>query len=346
MHELLMQNQDIWDLFTRKEEYSPEKLDEHQRFLFSEKDLRNVSEPEVSRYLMDHGMQVEFPENKSFAVCLTHDVDDIYPPLSHSLLSSAYCLRQLDLKDSVGQLLWRLKGMDYSPYLNFSKIMDIEASFGAKSTFYFITADDDPIRFRYNIEDIKYHLREVSDRGWEVGLHGGYYSYENPEKIKKEKERLEAVLGKEVIGFRNHYLRFKTPKTWEILADVGFSYDSTFGHRYSVGFRNGMCHPFNPYNLNTGKEIDILEVPLVVMDVALFATSKSFEEAWKRTKNLIDTTASLSGVITILWHNFVFGCNFRKDWIRLYEKVLRYCSGRGAWMTSGEEIYRWWVDGI
>ena len=115
MHELLMKNQDIWDLFTRKEEYSPEKLDEHQRFLFSEKDLRNAPEPGVSRYLMEHGMQVEFPENKSFAVCLTHDVDDIYPPLSHSLLSSAYYLKQLNFKDSVAQLLWKFRGEGLLP---------------------------------------------------------------------------------------------------------------------------------------------------------------------------------------------------------------------------------------
>jgi peptidoglycan/xylan/chitin deacetylase (PgdA/CDA1 family) len=345
MHELLMNNQEIWDLFTRKEEYSPEKLDEHHRFLFSEKDLRNASEPEVSRYLIENGMQVEFPENKSFAVCLTHDVDDIYPPLSHSLLSSAYCLKQLNFQEFLAQSLWKLRGIDYSPYLNFSKIMDLEASFEAKSSFYFITAEADPVRFRYNIDDIQHHLGEVSDRGWEIGLHGGYYSYDNPEKIKKEKESLEAILGKKIIGFRNHYLRFKTPDSWEILADAGFSYDSTFGHRYSVGFRNGMCHPFIPYNLNTGKEIDILEVPLVVMDTALFSTSKSFDEAWERTRNLIDTTASLNGVITLLWHNFVFSCDFRKDWVRLYEKVLQYCSRKGAWMTSGEEIYRWWADG-
>ena len=110
MHELLKQNQDIWDLFTRKEEYSPEKLDEHDRFLFSEKDLRNASEPEVSRYLMEHGMQVEFPENKTFAVCLTHDVDDIYPPLSHSLLSSAYCLKQLNLQGFCSSVTVEIEG--------------------------------------------------------------------------------------------------------------------------------------------------------------------------------------------------------------------------------------------
>jgi peptidoglycan/xylan/chitin deacetylase (PgdA/CDA1 family) len=344
MHELLKQKQEIWDLFTRREEYSPENLDEHGRFLFVESDLKKAFEPEVSRYLVEHGMEIEYPENKSFAVCLTHDVDDIYPPLSHSLLSSVHCLKNLNFEGSAAQIMWKFRGKEHSPYFNLSKIMDLEASSGAKSSFYFIAAEADPIRFRYNIEDMEHHLGEVSDKGWEVGLHGGYYSYNNPEAIKREKKRLEAVLGKEVLGFRNHYLRFKTPESWEILADAGFRYDSTFGLQNSVGFRNGMCHPFRPYNLKEGREIDILEIPLVIMDVALFATTKSFEEAWECTKNLIDTTARFNGVITLLWHNFVFGCSFRKDWVRLYEKVLQYCSGRGAWITSGEEIYRWWEN--
>lgn len=346
MHELLKQNQDIWDLFTRKEEYSPKELDEHGRFLFSEKNLVNASDPKASRYLVNHGIHVKFPEYKTFAVCLTHDIDDIYPPLSHSVLSSVQYLKNLNFKDSAAQFLWKLKGKEYSPYLNLLKIMDLEASYGAKSSFYFIATEADPIRFRYAVEDIEHHLKEISARGWEVGLHGGYYSYNSLETVKIEKKRLEIVLGKTVVGFRNHYLRFKVPDSWEILADAGFSYDSTLGYSNSIGFRNGMCHPFRPYNLSTGKEVDILEIPLVVMDVALFAGSKSLEEAWVCTKNLIDTTASLNGVITLLWHNFVFGCSFRSDWVRLYEKVLQYCSSRGAWMTSGEEIYRWWGDGF
>lgn len=344
MHDLLKQNQEIWDLFTRKEEYSSKNLDEHGRVLYAQKDLKKAFEPEVSRYLVEHGMKIEFPENKTFAVCLTHDVDDIYPPLSHMLLSSAHCLRNLNFQGSAAQFLWKFRGLEHSPYFNLSEIMDLEESFGAKSSFYFIAAEADPIRFRYDIEDIGHHLGEVSDRGWEVGLHGGYYSFDNLEAIKKEKKRLEVVLGKKVLGFRNHYLRFKTPDSWEILADASFRYDSTFGHSNSAGFRNGMCHPFRPYNLKEDREIRILEIPLVIMDVALFATSKSFEEAWECTKKLIDVTAKLNGVITLLWHNFVFGCSFRRDWVRLYEKVLQYCSERGAWMTSGEEIYRWWEN--
>jgi len=345
MHEFLKQNQEIWDLFTRKEEYSPEKLDEHSRFLCTESDLKRAFEPSVSKYLVEHGgMKVEFPENKTFAVCLTHDVDDIYPPLSHSLLSSAHCLKSLNFQGSAAHLLWKLRGKEHSPYINLAEIMDLEANYGAKSSFYFIAAEADPQRFRYNVEDIEHNLGEVSDRGWEVGLHGGYYSYDNPEAIKNEKKRLENALGNKVLGFRNHYLRFKTPDSWEILENAGFKYDSTFGYSRSVGFRNGMCHPFKPYNLNQNREMEILEIPLVIMDVALFATSKSVEEAWEYTKKLIDTTSRLNGVITLLWHNFVFGCSFRRDWMKLYEKALEYCSGKGAWITSGEEIYRWWEN--
>jgi peptidoglycan/xylan/chitin deacetylase (PgdA/CDA1 family) len=344
MYNSLKQNREIWNLFTREEDYSPQSVDKHGRVLYAENDLKKAFEPEVSRYLVEHGMKIEFPENKKFAVCLTHDVDEIYPSLSHILLSSVYCLKNLSFQGSTEQVMWKLRGKEESPYFNFSEIMDLEAKFGAKSSFYFIATEADPIRFRYDIEDIGYHLGEISDKGWEVGLHGGYYSFDNPEAIRREKERLETVLGKTVQGFRNHYLRFKTPDSWEILADAGFSYDSTFGYSNSVGFRNGMCHPFRPYNLKENREIKILEIPLVIMDDALFVTSKSFEEAWEYTKKLIDVTAKLNGVITLLWHNYVFGCSFRKDWVKLYEKILRYCSERDAWITSGEEIYRWWED--
>lgn len=345
MHEILQQNQEIWDLFTRKEEYSPEKVDEHGRFVYAHRYFKQAFEPKVSSYLVEHGLKIEFPENKNFAVCLTHDVDDIYPPLSHTVLSSVHCLKNLDFLDSAAQLLWRFRGKECSPYLNLPEIMHLEASYGAKSSFYCITAEKDPVRFRYYIEDMDSQLGETSDKGWEIGLHGGYYSYNNLEEIKREKKRLENVLGKDVLGFRNHYLRFKTPESWELLAEAGFKYDSTFGYYDCVGFRNGMCHPFIPYNLKTGKEIDILEIPLCVMDTTLFNYMHlDFKQAWEYTKNLIDTTEKFNGVITLLWHNFVFSCSFRRDWVKLYEKVLQYCSDKGAWITSGEEIYRWWEN--
>jgi len=230
-----------------------------------------------------------------------------------------------------------------SPYMNFDQIMQLEEKYGAKSSFYFLTAKEDPRRFRYDIEDTENELGLILDKGWEVGLHGGYYSYDEFNKIEVEKNDLVKVLGKEIIGFRNHYLRFKVPDSWELLSKAGFKYDTTIGYNDMIGFRNGMCHPFRPYNLTEKRSIDILEIPLVIMDGALFEVTNSFEDAWQYTKKLIDVVETYHGVITILWHNYVFNCPFRRQWKKLYEKILAYGYEKNAWMTSGEEIYKWWT---
>jgi len=343
MYNILKEDPKIWDYFSKKEEYLPTKLDSHNRFTYAHSTHKDIFEPNISKYLIQKGFEVEYPDNKKFAVCLTHDVDDIYPPLKHMLLSSVYSLKELNFNELKNQISWRNNNGKKSPYLNFGQIMQLEEKYDAKSSFYFIAAKEDPIRFRYDIEDIKNEIGTISDSGWEVGLHGGYYSYNDFKEIVKEKKRLEEVLGKKIIGFRNHYLRFKVPDSWELLSKAGYKYDTTLGYSDMMGFRNGMCHPFIPYDLNKNKEVDILEIPLVIMDGTLFEVANSFEEAWGYTKDLIDTVERYNGVITILWHTNVFNCAFRKTWKMLYEKILKYCSEKNAWMTSGKEIYEWWT---
>lgn len=331
-----------WDLFTKRSEYFIERPDRYQEHDLKNKDI-NVLQPKISKFLIENGLKIEYPGSKRFAVCLTHDIDMIYPPLSHTFLSSLYCVNNIDLRELKRQLFWRCKGREHSPYWNFREIMNLEEKFGAKSSFYFLATGKDIKKFRYHIEDLKNELRYIAEKGWEIGLHGGCYTYNDLEQIKMERDRLEKVLGKEVIGYRNHYLRFKIPDTWVLLAEAGFKYDTTFGYNDMVGFRNGMCHPFRPFNLNSNKEIPILEIALNIMDGALFKVY-SFQEAWEVVKKLVETVENYSGVLTILWHNY-FNCPFRNNWVELYKKILEYCRERDAWMTSGEEIWRWWEGG-
>ena len=346
MNEKLKQNKELWDLFTRKEEYSPEQLDRYNRFTYHLSSNEDILEPKVSKFLIESGLnlKLEYPENKKFAICLTHDVDEIYPPLSHTLLSSLHYMKNLNFNGLKDQLFWKYKGKEFSPYWNFKEIVALEGKYGAKSSFYFLATDKDIRRFRYNIEDLENELGFIVDKGWEVGLHGGYYAYNNLEEMKKEKKRLEGVINKSIIGYRNHYLRFKVPDTWELLAKAGFKYDTTFGYSDAVGFRNGMCHPFMPFNLNTNKEIDILEIPLIIMDGALFGSVKSFEEAWEITKRLIDSVEEYNGVLTLLWHSNNFNCTFKENWVKFYMKILEYGYEKNAWITSEEEIYGRWQN--
>jgi len=336
MHEIMQKDPGIWDLFTRKEEIEPSFRDQYERFPFYASSSRNVFEPHVSKYLIEHGYHVDYPEDKPFAVCLTHDIDQIYTSIFEKEDSANKHLIQGSLR-GVMHSLWQMRSKKV-PLWNFNDILALEERYGAKSSFYFMAENEGELDYLYPIEDCGSVLGDIIDYGCEVGLHGGHTSYLHPEEMKFKKERLEKLLNKKVIGYRNHFLRFKVPETWEYLHEAGFLYDVTFGYADCVGFRNGMCHPFKPFNLKTGKNIEILEIPLTIMDVTFIHYMRlDKRKSWEITKKIIDTVMQYNGVLTLLWHNAYLIGEQRK----FYEKILSYCAEKNAWMTNGEEILKW-----
>lgn len=332
MIELLKKNNELWDLFTRAEEYNPITLDKHGRFLYQYSVYQQILEPKVSNFLVKNGFKFQWPDNYKFAVCLTHDIDNIYPSWKYRGFTSLKLASKFKFKKSLDRFFKK-----ENPYWNFRKIISLEKKYGAKSSFY-IMAD----KSNYDAIELKNELMNIIDNSDEIGLHGGYHTYNNLDLIKGEKEKLEKIIGKKIIGYRNHYLKFKIPDTWTLLQKVGFRYDATLGYADSAGFRNGMCHPFKPFDLSSNKEIDILEIPLTIMDGTLLQYMHlNVEESWKLCKKLIDTTKDLGGVITILWHNTFFDESYRKGWGKLYEKILKYSHEKNGLLTSGEEIWKW-----
>jgi len=142
-------------------------------------------------------------------------------------------------------------------------------------------------------------------------------------------------------GYRNHYLRFQTPATWYHLQQAGFNYDTTFGYNDMPGFRNGMGHPFQPYDDHRRRAIELLEIPLHIMDSSLLTAGGSPAGAWTIIRELVEQVRSCRGVLTVLWHNDVFSCPFKQSSARLYRQLLAYGREQGAWLTSGTEIWRW-----
>ncbi|MDP4197846.1 MAG: polysaccharide deacetylase family protein [Bacteroidota bacterium] len=344
MIEKLKQNTELWDLFTKKEEYNLTFSDCYDRFPYYLSSQRSIFDPRVSRFLVENGLRPEYPDGKKFAVCLTHDIDVVYPGKLYPIIGTAKALTKGNVTDAVKIPLCRIC-KSLNPYWNFREIMELEAKYNAKSSFYFLALRSGEKDFNYEIEDLEAELKFISSQGWEVGLHGGHESYSSLEDIKEKKQRLEKVLGKKIIGYRNHYLRFKVPDTWELLSKANFKYDTTFGYSDCVGFRNGMCHPFKPYNINTGKQIDIIELPLIVMDrtLSMDYMRLDIKKAWELIKSLIDKVEQYNGVITILWHN---NTSIDGQGLKYYEKFLKYVSDKKAWIASGEEVYNWWSTNI
>jgi len=341
----LKKNPELWDLFTKKEEYFPKKLDEHGRFQFKSSKHKEVLHPTISEYLINQGFKFEYPENKKFAIVLTHDVDDIFVKNKHILLSLFHLPKNRDVNNVVQMFKGRIN-KEKTPYLNFKKIIEIEKKYDASSSFYFLATSQDIFGVKYNLEDVREKINYLIDENCEIGLHTGYYSYNSLEKIKNEKNKLEKIVGNKILGARNHVLRFRTPESWALLSSAGFGYDTSFGYHDMIGFRNGMCHPFKPYDLNENREIDILEIPLNVQDMTFLMHFKiSPKERWQYVKNLIDTVKQFNGVLTILWHNWTFclpasyGGLFNKEWTKLYEKILNYGYKNDAWLTNCKEVY-------
>jgi len=343
LYKEMKERTEIWNLFTRKEEYNSNNLDEHGRFLYKFSSYRDVMYPRVSAYLRERGFHTEYPDDKKFAINLTHDIDDVYVAWPHIVFSAIFFPKYRNTKLLYNMIRGSISKRN-SPYLNFRDIIKIEEKYDAKSSFYFLSTDKDILRFRYKIEDLKEEITYIIDKNFEIGLHTGYYSFNDLKEIKKEKKEIEEITGKKIIGVRNHFLRFKIPDSWELLAKAGFKYDTTFGYPDMIGFRNGLCHPFKPFNLNKNKSIDILEIPINIMDITLFDYMKtSLKETWENVKKLIDVTEKFNGVLTILWHNTTFALPYRKkDGMRLYEKILKYGTNKNAWITNSEEVWKYY----
>ena len=333
------------DLFTRKEEYNPMKLDKYERFPHGFSNYEDISAPIVSEYLVKKGhLNIKYPENKKFAVLLTHDIDDIDVSNYHVIRSLIPFPPNRNFFGFKSIFSERLRGKR-AGYKNFKKIVELEQKYNAKSSFYFLANDKDIFGYKYKIKEIQDDICNIIDNGCEVGLHTSYYAYDKLNEIIKEKEKLEKIIGKKVKGVRNHLLKFKVPDSWDTLSKAGFLYDTTLGYHDMIGFRNGMCHPFKPFNLNTNKQVDIIEIPLCLSDLTLFSyMGKNALESWEIIKSFIDVTERLGGVLTILWHNWTFSYPvtfaglFGKEWTKLYEKILKYCYEKNAWLTSGEEL--------
>lgn len=339
----LQKNPQLWDFFTKKEEYSANKLDKFGRSTFKTCNQKNILVPQVSEYLIKNGLHVEYKHGKKFAIYLSHDIDDIYisrKQVIRSLFPYPFHRYKLGFKKFISSYYKKQK-----PYLNFKEIIKIEKKYNATSSFFFLASEKDIFGDKYKLDDIQNEISYILDQECEIGLHTGFFSYNNIDKIKQEKAKLEEITNKNVVGVRNHIFRFNIPNTWKLLAQAGFEYDSTFGYYDMIGFRNGICHPFKPYDLNENKIIDIIEIPPCIVDVSLFSYMKcNAAKSWIYIKNLIDAVEKLGGVLTILWHNWTFSYPvsyaglFGKEWTKLYEKILEYSYKKNAWLTDGKNI--------
>jgi len=186
-------------------------------------------------------------------------------------------------------------------------------------------------------------IQEIDRQGWEIGLHPSWYSFDDADELKRQKESLEKALGHEVVSVRQHYLHYDIRVTPAVHAAAGFKYDSTLGFNDNVGFRFGTCYPWHLYDLKTEKELPIKEMSLIIQDSAMLSPTKGMRldenTAFQYIVQITNAVEKVGGILTLLWHpnNII-----KPEWWRLYLRTLEYLKKKNALFGSVKEIGQWW----
>ena len=326
--------------------------DEHGRFPAASSCLDPL-DPPLERLRRDLGVQAPRWDGATFVVALTHDVDSVWRWTRIGLRGAAGRLKGALLSGRAGAAaregrglalspLHRLRGTD--PNWRFDEIVRETRRRGAAgSTFFLLAGHNDPHdgASPETYDRLRPRLVEtITASRAEAALHGSYATANDEALLATEKATLEA-LGVTVTGQRYHYLRVDPHRNLRPLATLDFRYDTSLGFSDAIGFRAGLARPFRPWDFEREEPLDLLELPLAVMDVTLAEPrylGLSARSAWPRLESLLDWSAANGAAFAILWHPDRFDAPTSGGWDRLFYRVVEAVRARGGACMSAADL--------
>ncbi|MDS4068149.1 MAG: polysaccharide deacetylase family protein [Candidatus Competibacter sp.] len=295
--------------------------------------------------------RIRWPNDAPFALFLSHDIDQIHDRELFRILADLNHIRRLLTQGEAGHLglaSARVLRSLFKPKPtgdDVRTLLAIEARYGFPSTFFIL---HDPYwsrygpRYRLGSPGLRRIVDMILAAGGEIGVHGGYYRFNQAAGYRESREAVGNTFGIEAVGIRNHYLRFSFPETWLAQEAAGFRYDATFGWTDRPGARDGRAFPFHPVDPRTGRTLDLTVLPLTVMDTTLFrhlrlGRTAALDTAW----NAIAPIIAQGGLVSLLWHNNYFDEPEYQDWQWVYEALLERLAALGPWCATGAAIEEW-----
>ena len=304
------------------------------------------------------------PIGYEYMTCLTHDIDFAgirQHVFDHTIFGFIYRATWLTICDffrgkcNIGKL-WKniiavLKlpaiflGVCEDFWLGFDQYGEIEQDL--KSTYFFLpfkgesgqshSGDDNKKRAgKYEIRDLRAHIKKIIHEKNEIGLHG-IDAWYNSEKGLQESKKISEITGQKIEGTRIHWLYYNLQSPLHI-SNAGLEYDSSLGYNDSVGFYNGSTQVFTPLGTD-----NFFEIPLMIQDTALFYPSRmnlNAEEAFQMCQKIIARVKKFGGVLTVNWHGRSLAPE--RLWNDFYRQLLNYIQTDHVWFGTCKEIITWY----
>lgn len=217
---------------------------------------------------------------------------------------------------------------------------------GGTATFFFKTGAHGPFDVAYPLDDpfLRARVAALREDGFEVGLHPSYHAHTHAFYLADEAARLAELTGARPVSVRQHYLRYAPPTTPRLHARHGFRIDTSLGFAGQEGFRHATCHPFRLYDVHANAPLDVWEMPLAVMESALFnRRGLDPDGAVAQTKAVMETVRRFRGVAVLLWHNILWDELDHPGWGRHFEATLDLAAAGGARIASLQAALAEWL---
>lgn len=308
-------------MLSRWEEYVSKAKDKHDRFP-DEEAFAVINgfnkRPIVNEYIEILKSIIEFYEaqkieyNRQYKAFITHDVDEIYYlfPFKNFIKALAIDLlynRSIKMFfNSINKWRSAIINKNKDPFYTFDYLMDISEKNGLTSYFYFIPGKKGEFDFRYSIDKkyISKIIKNIFERNHIVGIHPSYSTFKNPKQLSTEYNRLQSIcLNNNLTEGRQHFLRVSVPDTLRDWNNVGLKIDSSLGYSKNIGFRCGICYTFPFFDIERRKQMNFLERPLTIMEVALNKNTKNSHSFKAELIQMSETVRHYQGDFVLLWHN-------------------------------------------
>ncbi len=324
-------------LVSRYEEYLPHIRDHYGRYEakeslayrnnFLRKPVVNIWAAIVGEKIKAHYPNITL-KAPSFQYISTIDIDNAYAFKEKGLMRTvgayARSLMKLDFKETMrrtGVLL----GSQQDPYDTYDYQLELQRKYNLKTIYFFLLADYGLNDKNVPVSSTRFQslIKSLADYA-DVGIHPSFGSNFNADKLPKEIKRLANITKKEVTRSRQHFLMLSLPETYRKLIDNDITDDYTMGYASEVGFRAGICVPYQHYDLDMDTPTPLRIHPFAVMEGTLNEYMQvSVEEAIDIVKELMDEVKAVNGTFISLWHNETMNDEKKwEGWRVVYEKTI------------------------
>jgi len=287
--------------------------------------IKNIIEEPIVDILTDEikkELNLTYKREKS-TISITHDIDNLESISNIALCKklTADAIIRKDLKLAFERYKNHKKNKANFSAMNLIKFHQNQSF----KPIFFIMPEEQGFKIGggYDPEKNKAFLNKliqsIKKINGEIGIH---YDFRHLRKnrLKKDIEKLENLFNLQIQKGRAHYLIFDITKSFKVYEQAGIKNDFSGGYSDLPGFRFGTSHPFKPYNFEETKVYNLLETPLIIMDVSLRSRERDYtpKEGLKKIFQIKEKVDRYKGVFTILWHNTAF---YYQDWGK-WEEVL------------------------